>query len=382
MPALIVASYLSLFVLGLLDNSRGPFYPDILKDLGLTYTHGSLFFAVSSFATFIGSLRPFERLKVMASVPLLILSGFILGSGFGAISFAPNLWLLILASATFGFGLGAMNVAQNSLIYEVASAKRRRQLLSGLHSMYGLASLIAPVVASLLIWAGLNWRSSFLLLAALPLVMAVVVWKYFGLKGHSHSDHDKKAKLTRKELVACLIFCLMMAGYLWGEISVSTRLVLWLRTEKGMDPDMANFHLSGFFILLLLGRLGFSAIHLEMSNLRVLSISAGLASLFYFAGLFHHPLWLVGSGLAMAPFYPSAMDQVNQQFGSKSSQALGIVLGIGSLSVVFMHLTIGWVGERFGLTTALSVNAYALAAVTLALLVQSFSHSKGAHRRQ
>jgi hypothetical protein len=42
--------------LGLIDNARGPFFPEILKDLELNGTYGSTFFATTSLLAFVGSL--------------------------------------------------------------------------------------------------------------------------------------------------------------------------------------------------------------------------------------------------------------------------------------------------------------------------------------
>ena len=39
----IIIAYASLFVLGLLDNARGPYFPDILEDLELTDSQSGLF---------------------------------------------------------------------------------------------------------------------------------------------------------------------------------------------------------------------------------------------------------------------------------------------------------------------------------------------------
>ena len=47
---------MSLFALGLVDNARGPVFPDILKEFSLTDTVGSLFFLVASFASLVHNL--------------------------------------------------------------------------------------------------------------------------------------------------------------------------------------------------------------------------------------------------------------------------------------------------------------------------------------
>jgi MFS family permease len=354
-----------------MDNVRGPFYPDILSDFGVNLTSGSLFFALVSLASFASSLAGHRFVKGGSSIGLLIASTIGFSLGFIAIALAPTWPWMCVACGFFGVAFGGLNLSQNTLVLENAPAYNRRRMLNGLHSMYALAALVAPLVASLFRVMGLSWRMAFLVLAILPWVLLAGIGQFVKKKPKGHSA-EFAMPLYPQEWKVVWYYALVVALYLWAEIAVSTRMVQWLRTDLGYGPNSANFLMSGFFALFLCGRLAFSVIHFpNLSNVDVLKYSSISAGVLMAAGLFLHPVFVVFSALAMAPFYPVAMDHINSRFGEKGSQALGFVIGFGSLSVVVMHLTLGWAAAKWGLTESLYFSAGGLFLVFAALMARS-----------
>src|SRR5262249_54553582 len=112
MPALVICAYISLFILGLMDNSRGPFYPDILSDFGVNVTKGSLFFATTSMFSFIGSLAGHRWVRGGSSFKLLVASMMGFSLGFVAIALSPTWPVLCVACAVFGLAFGGLNLSQ------------------------------------------------------------------------------------------------------------------------------------------------------------------------------------------------------------------------------------------------------------------------------
>ena len=373
MPALIVLAYISLITLGLIDNVRGPFFPEVLRDLQLNGTQGSAFFAVVSLMAFVSSLSAHRLLKRFSTHGLLLFGSIIFGVGFGLVSRSSTLWQLSASCAVLGWGFGTLNVTQNVLVCEVSTAQTRRRWLSGLHSMYGISALVAPLLATFARELGFTWRDVFLGLAILPISVAVLgSWR----KGAVVAAPVRADPLTRAEWSRCFMLAMLMAFYLWGELSASTRLVLWLRQERGFSPSSADFLLAAFFLALLGGRLVFTFIHFpRLSNWLVLGLSAGGGAFFYWGGLNWSPWLLVFAGLVMSPFYPVIMDQTSQIFGDKAPQALSWIIGIGSLSVVLMHIVIGWMSDHYGLTIALHCGAAALFLVAVACVPANLTRS-------
>jgi DHA1 family purine ribonucleoside efflux pump-like MFS transporter len=367
-PAVVVLAYASLLTLGLLDNIRGPFFLEILQELGLSGTSGSAFFAATSFLSFFGSyyehnlLRKRDPLAVMAGVSLVF------ALGFAAISRAPNLLLLLVGAAVFGWGYGSLNALQNVLVCEAVPAHSRRRYLNGLQSMYGLAAWLAPVTATWMRLAGLGWRSIFLILAVLPVLVAVPAWRHRGEV--QAGDEEPPAKpWSESERRMCFGFMALLAIYLWGELSISTRLVLWLRSQQGFSPEAADAQLALFFVLMLGGRLALALIAFKrVSNWAILTGSVLSSAVLYYLGLKISPYFVAFCGLTLAPFFPVILDQVALSFGDKSPRAVGAIIGVGNMSIFAMHVSVGALTDLFDLSKALLVGPAALLLAGLGLV--------------
>ncbi|MGE4132716.1 MAG: sugar MFS transporter [Bdellovibrionales bacterium] len=377
MPSLVLVSYASLFFLGLIDNIRGPFYPEILESFQLTSTRGSWFFAITSLFGFLGSWLSHRLVHRYSSLALLQVSSVIFALGFLAISQSSTAPMLWASCAIFGLAFGCLNLAQNSLVGEAAPLAHRRRVFAGLHSMYSLAAMAAPLVASGFRQLGWTWPSVFLTLAGLPVVGVVVVALKRISSRSANQDREPPRSLRPEEKRLLPLYALMMAGYLWGEISVTTRMVYWLRTDHGFTPDAANFCMAGFCTLFLAGRVLFSLVSFhKWDNWRILLVCAAGSSLFMLGGLAIHPFVMMLAGLTLAPFFPVAMEQANVRFGAGAAQAMGSIIGFGSLSIVLMHLSVGFISDRASISTALYLCAGILMLVSALLAIRVWSASR------
>jgi predicted MFS family arabinose efflux permease len=344
-----------------MDNLRGPFFPEIIQDLKLNPTAASGFYAVAALSGFIGSFTSHRLLKNRDVLIVLTVMSLIFSVGFAGVSQSRHYSTLIFFCIVFGFAYGFLNVLQAS------SPAKRRRLLNGLQSMYGIAAFLAPMAASLMRGLGFSWRTAFMTFAVLALIVPVVSWWKRGIHLHAH-DVPPAQKLRGREWGMVAYMTVILCVYMWGELSASTRLVLWLRTEKGLDPQSADLQLGLFFLGMLTGRLTFSFLSFENFNNRtILMLSALVSSSMYFAGLHSWP-WLISlSGLAFAPFFPVMMDECSTIFKRKSSQALGVIIGFGNMSIMAMHLTVGVLTGAFGLTEALHCGPAAMLIVFVLL---------------
>ena len=89
---IIISAYLTLFALGLLDNARGPYFPDIIRDLNLNDTQASLFFAtVSTVAFFSGRVVP-QLVNKLGLMNVIRIGVVLMGAGFWCASCPTGPW--------------------------------------------------------------------------------------------------------------------------------------------------------------------------------------------------------------------------------------------------------------------------------------------------
>ena len=369
----VLAAWMSLFALGLVDNARGPIFPELISQFGLSDTRASLFFLASSGA---GSLHNLIMHRFLShAAPGRLVVGYTLLMGLGAlgISLAPTYELALLGGAFLGMGFGGLGVAQNSAVQAVP--KRIRSQAQGmLHGMYGFSSLLAPLAMAS---GGVQWRGTYMLLAAIPLVVSFGLLFRWSRLGHYHPDDDEADIVVAAEstsrsgwLFALLVGCLVVA-----EISVSSRLVLLARREWDLGFEEASAWLAWYFVAMTIARFGLGFFKLPGATGRVLLAVVGLALPVGAVGLFGLPGIAEGAsqrltalclfGFLIALGYPLAMVRVRELYGRGAQKVTTLCILVQSISGVSMNLALGWIADEVSLLRALQL-------VTLGVLAMGF----------
>ncbi len=354
----ILLGYISLLVLGFIDSLRGPVYPDLLIDLNLSDTWGSMFFIlVSLLAMFSGQItaefaRNYGLANAMRAGHAFVCFGTL------GISQSYSFVGLAVACSLFGIGFGFINVGQNFLIIEGAKPKRRRQLLSGLHSIYAFAALIAPLVVSYMNYVDIHWRTGFLAVSVLP---AVAFLSTFIIK-----DRDRlkpEIEVEERGFIRGLsdwknyyLYATVISLYVAAELGLCTRLVLYLRREHAVSDVIAPQYLTGFFICLLIGRLTFALVPFsKWSSHKIISTSMLVSTACLLLGILFSPYWLVLCGLTFAPIFGYYLDYLAELFPHRSNAAIASVLAMSSIYIISMHFIIGLVTEYSSIGQAMFV---------------------------
>ena len=350
----LVFSYISLFILGLCDNVRGPVFPELLNYFKLNDFNGSLFFAISSGMGILGSIGVRKLLHEYHDYVCLAVSTVFLFLGMFIISVSKTYMILMLGSMFVGTSIGMLGVVQNLMVLTSVSADKISKAQSGLHSMYGLASLFSPLLVNLCLGFFQNWRSVFLLTSIACLLFSFcVVWnrKKFTRSVHKKSD-EEKILVPVVETKKSIIFGFMIATYVLAEILVSTRITLYLTRVYEFEIEHANYYTSAFFVLLLAGRVVFTFWHPAWTKKQLLIGSLAGSLLCLSLGLLVHPLFLVLTGLTMSVFYPISMASLSTIFKRYVHTATSWAIALSSVCVITMHASVGYMTQRFGIAAA------------------------------
>ena len=350
---LIAFAYLALFSLGFLDNSRGPVYPEILNYFQISKASGGLIFSLSSLSAFIISLFAkrwlgffgaigASRIALSCHLISFLIMGLVPPSSIGHIVF-------LIASFIFGLGLGILSISLNLIISESTTIYRRRQIFSGLHSMYGVASLIAPFIVGRLFFHGISWQAYFLVLSVLPVLG--LIHSLFLKNTHQETnviednfDFDKKQQIW---------LSIIFAGYISGEILIASRLVVYLSEVKGISSVLSSQALSLFFLCLLSGRLFFTFFKVKINSKKLLIFSSAASSVCLIMGIMYFPIFLSISGLAMSYFFPCAMNLIGEVFPGHIDVVVSRVMMVAGGVLVVMHWSFGVLASYLGLDVAI-----------------------------
>lgn len=351
----IFLAYLSLFVFGITDNLRGPLFPEILKEFHVSDSMGSMMFALSNISGFVASylarylLRRFDRRKVLQSAALVMIAALM------GLAFAPNFYFFLFSSFVFGLCLGIIGLIPNILVPMGSNQERKQQLLAGLHSMYGVASLLSPLLAASVVSMTGNWRWAFACVSIAPLTL------FFYCMHSSHKKlHPKKTLEERSQKLAHnphfkaqMYLALMVSFCVAAEIMVSSRLALFIRRTVVDDIEKASMYVSLFFIFMLAGRALFTLVKFKFS-IRVLLTNALITSFIStLLGIYVHPFFLSLVGFTVAPFYPLSIAWISNKFPHNLDTAVSYMIGTDSVMLVLMHLGMGYLTDVLGIEKAL-----------------------------
>jgi fucose permease len=355
-----------MFVLGMSDNIRGPLYPELLRDFGLSNSQGSFTFAIASFAAMLGNASSAWFIKKINLGQLLSFSMFCMMLGLFFMGVSPGFYAYLSAAFVFGFSMGTVGVAQNLLVAENIIHEKQTRAFSALHSFYGFSSLLAPLLASRTpLWFSRNfgqlphlstWQSGFFVISALALfifISLLLIKPEPRLAAHHEVEITEAG--TKSPWNVMLWFAGFFSFYVMAEILVSSRLALYMRTYFAMDFEQSSNYVTYFFICLLIGRLVFVLKHFNMALRKQLNLSLFLAAVTLGLGLSVHPLFLALTGLMMGPYYPLSVVYISQMTGAQKRRFLTFTLSLQSLAVIAMHVGVGFVTDLWGLLPAYSL---------------------------
>lgn len=350
----ILLSYASLFVFGISDNVRGPLFPEILKQFEVSDSVGSLMFALSAFSTLIASygsrklLRHYDRLSVLRLGALALT--FSMWGMASAWSFVP----FLIFSFFFGLSMGIIGLIPNILVSVGTPSIYKQRMLSGLHTMYGLASLMAPLLAAIMERLTGNWRFSFLAASVAPLMLLIYSFSKSHKNLHKKSEfsleHHKANK--KRNFKPQMFLAIMLSLAVATEIMVSSRLALFMQRQWNFSMEHSSLYVTYFFIAMMIGRFLFAVVHFKTSARRLLIYSLVVSLICMVAGLWWNPLLLSLVGFTIAPFYPLTISWISEQFPEDLDSAISYLMAVDSVMLITMHLSVGKITDLSNIHTA------------------------------
>ncbi|MDC0980215.1 MFS transporter [Bdellovibrionales bacterium] len=365
----MVLAYLCLFIVGLFDNGRAPYLPDLIEEMGLTDLQSGLYFAIPSLISFIGSCIASRLISLLGTLHVLRTALLITNLGYLVMALGQSWPVILCGTIFFGLGLGLVGVSQHIIIKESSDRRVRRQLFSGLHSMFAFSSLLAPLLAYGTLTMGVSWRIGFLIMTAIGTVIFLGSLSLSPQPPREEEPVKKRESSQKPSRSHFLYLSIVLASYVQAEFSISSRLVLYVRRELGVAADKAPFYLTLFFLTLLVGRVLFTLFHFRALSNRQILVGSLLGSLVtVLLGLNWNPWMFSVSGFFMAPFFAYCMDYITEVFQEHADIGISYAMAAMSLVLVAMHYLVGLLSEIIGLKMALYIGPIGLL-VSLILLM-------------
>ena len=246
--------------------------PSLLSSVGSMVSLATTFFLI-------GRLPKMRLLEIGILISCVFLCG---------VALAKPFFLFLAAWFATGLGVGYMDTLLSSCIADLYTGKQATRMMCGLHTTFGVASMIAPIIFSSLKSAGLRWNQLYYVLAAFGLLMLAVIILVGNKAASEKADIvNTERKLSLRETVSLLfngIFpFLLLAIFLHGLFLGG--LNAWLTHYVGvtLNGKWGSIALSFLYCGVLISRFAFPFTGIRTG--RYLSRAGFLAGIVFAAAL-------------------------------------------------------------------------------------------------
>ena len=347
--------YLAFISLGLPDSLLGSAWPSLYPVLGVPVSSMGLLSMLTSLGTIVSSLQSDRLTRTFGTGRVTAFSTALTALALFGFSVSRSFWMLCLWAVPYGLGAGSIDAALNN--YVALHYKSRH--MSWLHCMWGVGTVISPMLMSHALSAGQGWSSGYRTVACLQTVIAAILfcslplWKGRAASADSPEPDAKALRLGEvfripgaKEVMACF-FC-----YCALETTAGNWASSYLTLTKGVPAETAAAFAGLFYTGITVGRALCGFITFKLNDTQMIRLgqgvlAAGVAALLLPAPHILSLAGLVLIGLGCAPIYPSIIHSTPDHFGADRSQAvIGIQMASAYVGNLVMPPLFGLIANR------------------------------------
>lgn len=362
---LTAAYYASLALLGLSTGAEGPSLPTLARHTSSDLSHAGMIFVADAFGYLVGSLggRLYDRVPGHRLIAIMLLLMLVSAA---ALPLAPALWLLLVLGFLLGLGKGAIDVGCNTLLQWVHGA-RVGPYMNGLHFSYGLGAFLAPLLLAQIMIRTQDIYWVFWTLSLLIAPLAIWLWR---LPSPRTAAAATSSSAFPMPLAPVLVMAIAFVLYVGAELGFANWIYTYAFTLKLADTITAAYLTSAYWASFTISRLLgiWISTRLRSRTILLLDFAGCLLSLGLIAVASDSALvlWIgtIGLGLSTASIFPTLLILAGERL-----QMTGTVTGLFFLGAGIGGMLLPWlIGSAFGSIGPHSMIAILLVDTAVALL--------------
>ena len=377
--------YLAFISLGLPDSLLGSAWPSIYPSFGVPVSYMGAISMIISCGTIVSSLQSDRLTRKFGTGKVTAISTMLTAIALFGFSASHSFWTLCFWAIPYGLGAGSIDAALNNYV----ALHYKSHHMSWLHCMWGIGTVISPMLMSTALSAGRGWNGGYRMVACIQTVITALLFLSLPLWKKRVSAEDSTEVDTTplslrqvfqisgaKEVMFCF-FC-----YCALETTAGNWASSYLTLTKGISAETAAAFAGLFYTGITVGRAlcGFITFKLndtQMIRLGQAVLGVGVVALLLPGPEFLSLAGLVLIGLGCAPIYPSIIHSTPDHFGADKSQAvIGIQMASAYVGNLVMPPLFGLIANN--ITPAL-FPVYLLVLLVIMVLMHEQLTRKTAH---
>ncbi len=335
--------YMAFISLGLPDSLLGSAWPSMYPQLGVPVSYAGIISMIISLGTIISSLNSDRLTRALGTGKVTAISVGMTAAALFGFSVSGQFWMLCLWAIPYGLGAGSVDAALNNYV----ALHYESRHMSWLHCMWGIGTMISPMVMGAALAGGMPWTSGYRYIALFQILLTAVLFVSLPLwQKRTVGTSGEEAAPTAltfgqvlhlpgaKEVMLCF-FC-----YCALETTAGLWASSYLTLSRGVPAGTAASFASLFYIGITAGRAACGFLTLKFNDVQMIRMGQGILAVGVLALLVPGPQVLALAGLVLvglgcAPIYPSIIHSTPDHFGAERSQA---VIGIQMASAYVGNL--------------------------------------------
>ena len=335
--------YVAFISLGLPDSLLGSAWPSMYPQLGVPVSYAGIISMIISLGTIISSLNSARLTRALGTGKVTAISVGMTAAALFGFSVSGQFWMLCLWAIPYGLGAGSVDAALNNYV----ALHYESRHMSWLHCMWGIGTMISPMVMGAALAGGMPWTSGYRYIALFQILLTAVLFVSLPLwQKRTVGTSGEEAAPTAltfgqvlhlpgaKEVMLCF-FC-----YCALETTAGLWASSYLTLSRGVPAGTAASFASLFYIGITAGRAACGFLTLKFNDVQMIRMGQGILAVGVLALLVPGPQVLALAGLVLvglgcAPIYPSIIHSTPDHFGAERSQA---VIGIQMASAYVGNL--------------------------------------------
>ena len=335
--------YLAFISLGLPDALLGAAWPVMYQEFAVPVSYSGGISMIITAGTIVSSLLSDRMIRRFGTGMTTAVSALLTALALGGFSMSHSYLALCLWAIPYGLGAGSVDTALNNYV-ALHYASRH---MSWLHCMWGIGTMISPMVMGRVLAGGGPWTSGYRYIALFQILLSAVLFFSLPLWQSRTAGTDTETASTQalslgqvfrlpgaREVMLCF-FC-----YCALETTAGLWASSYLTLTKGVAAGTAASFASLFYIGITAGRAACGFLTLKFNDTQMIRMGQCILAAGVLALLLPGPQILALSGLVLvglgcAPIYPSIIHSTPEHFGADRSQA---VIGIQMASAYLGNL--------------------------------------------
>jgi len=217
---------------------------------------------------------------------------------------STTMWQFLGSVALSGLAAGAVDTTLNVFAARTFGPRR----INMMHASYGLGAAASPLIVTAVIVSGLSWRWAFVIVLGLQLLVAVtftVTWKRWDVPFPERAATTSvRQRVWSTDSVLGMLLAAVQNGI---EAAVAIWAFTYL-TGLGVSIALAGGLASGYWLTLVVGRLGFGSLAERIGAWKVMAVAVGILLIAALLANLELPLPAMVAvllfGIGAAPMYP------------------------------------------------------------------------------